>query len=247
MTIDLFVLVQHWQPTHQGPQRGRVFEGLLYRFADARHLPLSEKSGSRTLRGVRAASGFLHENDAVLAFPDFTVHAELKHLSAEVSKNDLLIFNQKGIDYLLAESRTLRTLPLYRLIVSGSLVSPAARRFALQWGILVIEPDRLPFLALHYLCGRVIPCLRNLSIQEQEDLWEEVPRLIVPLQDCLTRICRLLQGGEERCIGEYRMAWAIDYAQRVLGDSYWDALDEHNPDWLDERFDEVSKACGLES
>jgi hypothetical protein len=138
-------------------------------------------------------------------------------------------------------------LPLYRIILSGGLVSPAARRFAVQWGLVIIEPDRLPFLALHYLCGRVLPCLRNVPVQAQDDLWEEVPRLIVPLQDRLARICRLLQGGEECCVGEYRLNWAIDHAQRILGDSYWDALDEHNPHWLEERFEQVATACKLDT
>jgi hypothetical protein len=246
LTFDLFALVQHWQPTVAGAARGRLFEGLLYRYSDARQLPLSERAGSRTVRGVRAVSGFLHENDAVLAFPEFTIHCELKHLSGELSKNELLIFNQKGIDYLLAEGHTLRRLPFYRIVLSGGLLSPAARRFAIQWGILVIEPDRLPFLALHELCGRVVPPLRNVSLQLQDDLWDEVPRLIVPLQDRLVRIGRLLQGGEECCIGDYRLNWAIDHAQRIIGDNYWDALDEQNPNWLEDRYEQVSAACGLD-
>src|SRR5262249_55309869 len=78
-------------------ERGRLLEGLRSRYPEARQLPLSEQAGSRTMRGVRAASGFLHENDAVFAFPGFTSHAELKHLSGELQKNELLIFNQKGI------------------------------------------------------------------------------------------------------------------------------------------------------
>ena len=183
----------------------------------------------------------------MLAFPDFTVHFELKHLSGELSKNELLIFNQKGIDYLLAEGHRLRSLPMYRIVLSGGLLSPPARRFAVQWGILAIEPDRLPLLALHELCGRIIPCLRNVSLQMQDDLWEEVPRLIVPLQDRLTRIGRLLQGGEECLVGEYRLSWAIDHAQRIIGDYYWDAMDEQNCLWLEDRFEQVSAACGLET
>jgi hypothetical protein len=247
LTLDLFALVQHWQPTVRGAERGRLFEGLLYRYTKARQLPLSEQAGARTVRGVRSASGFMHENDAVLAFPDFTVHCELKHISGELSKNELLVFNQKGIDYLLAEGRTIRRLPFYRVILSGGLVSPAARRFAVQWGILVVEPDRLPFLVLHDLCGRIVPPLRNVPLQTQDDLWDEVPKLVTPLQERLSRACRLIQQGEECVLGEYRLSWAIDHAQRVLGDHYWDALDEHNPNWLEERYELVSAACGLET
>jgi hypothetical protein len=94
LTFDLFALVQHWRPTVVGAERGRLFEGLLNHYSEARQLPLSERAGSRTKRGFRAASGFLHENDAVFAFPGFTIHAELKHLSGELQKNELLIFNQ---------------------------------------------------------------------------------------------------------------------------------------------------------
>lgn len=245
LALDLFALVQYWQPTAHGAERGRLFEKLLYRYSKSRQLPLSEQAGSRTVRGVRSASGFMHENDAVLAFPEFTVHFELKHLSEELSKNELLVFNQKGLDYLLAEGRTLRRLPFYRIILSGGLVSPAARRFAIQWGILIVEPDRLPFLLLHELCGKVLPPLREVSLQAQDELWDEVPRLVTSLQARLSRMCRLVHEGEECVIGDFRLNWAIDHAQRVIGDHYWSALDEHNPYWLEERFEQVEAACGL--
>ena len=247
LVADLFSLVQYWRPAVLGAQRGRLLEQLLYRYADARQLPLSERAGARTVRGVRAASGFMHESDAVLSFPDFTVHCELKYLSGELSKNDLLIFNQKGIDFLLAEDRTIRRLPFYRVILSGGLLSPAARRFAVQWGIVVIEPDRLPFLVLHDLCGRFVPTLRNVSLEAQQEIWDELPLLLTPLQMRLDRMCRLLAAGEEECIvGEYRLRWAIETAQREIGDFLWDALDEHNPAWLEDRFERVSRICGLE-
>jgi len=246
LAVDLFAVVQHWQPTVHGAERGRLFEAILVRYGKARELPMSEKAGSRTIRGVRSASGFMHENDAVFAFPDFTVHCELKHLTTELSKNELLIFNQKAVDYLMAEGRTLRNLPFYRIILSGGLVSPAARRFAAQWGILIIEPDRLPFLILHDLCGRFLPGVGNVSLETQDDLWGELPQLVTPLQDRLARICRLVKQGGECVMGEYRVNWAIDHAQRVIGDDLWSAMDEHNPRWLEDRFDRVSEACGLE-
>ena len=104
LSLDLFALVQHWQPTVGGAERGRLFEGF---FTTTRR-PASSRSRNRPVReryAACAASGFMHENDAVFAFPDFTVHCELKHLTSELSKNELLIFNQKGLDYLLAEGR----------------------------------------------------------------------------------------------------------------------------------------------
>ena len=76
-----------------------MFEKLLGRYCDSRDLPIRERPGSKTIRGTKSASGFMHENDTVLGFGGFTVHFELKHLTAEVNKNDLLIFNQKGLDF----------------------------------------------------------------------------------------------------------------------------------------------------
>jgi hypothetical protein len=95
LTANLFDLVQRRRFTVHGAARGRLFEGLLYRNANARRLPLFEKAGLWKVRSVRAASGFGHDSDAVLAFPAFTVHCEPKHLSSESSKHELLIFNQK--------------------------------------------------------------------------------------------------------------------------------------------------------
>lgn len=246
LSCDLFSLVQFWEPEVKGIARGRLFERIVERYCERNLLPIKEGAGSRTLRGVRAASGYFHETDAVIGFPDFTLQCELKHLTTAVSKNDLLIFNQKGIDHLMADDRMLRRLPLYRVVLSGGVVSANARRFAVQWGILIIEPDRLPLTLLHFLAGRKIPHLRNVPADLQEEIWKEVPRLIVPLQDRLRRVAKLLED-DECFVGEYRAKWVIDTLQRVIGDYYLDALDEANPQWLEQRFDEVATCCGTVS
>jgi hypothetical protein len=94
-----------------------------------------------------------YENDGVIAASDLTVHLEAKHLRGEVSKNDLMVFNQKGLDYLLGGATQFRRRPLYRLFLSGSSLSHEARRFALLWGIVAVEPNRLPLPLLHWLVG----------------------------------------------------------------------------------------------
>src|SRR5437588_5255064 len=160
LAIDMFAVVQHWEPPAiPACDRGRLFESVLYRYCRARRLTLTETAGSRTVRRVASASGFRHESDGVIATPDITVHLELKHLSEDVGKNELLVFNQKGLDFLAADSASFRAKPFYRVIVSGGPLKPEARRFAVQWGILAIEPDRLPLLVLHWLAGRHVPHL----------------------------------------------------------------------------------------
>ncbi len=94
-------------------------------------LPLCERAGSRTLRGATTVSGFGHETDAVFAAADLSVQVELKHLSHPVAKINLMIFNQKGLDFLIGGDPQLRRRPLYRMLVSGTPLCDDARRFAL--------------------------------------------------------------------------------------------------------------------
>jgi hypothetical protein len=243
---DMFAITQHWQPSAAGPSRGRLFESVFHRYCDFRQLPVTERPGSRTIRHERAASGFSHESDGVLSFPDLTVHLELKHLSVPLGKNDLLIFNQKGLDHLLGGSSTFRRLPFYRVVLSGHILSQEARRFAVQWGIIVVEPDRLPLITLHGLAGRVVPRLRAVSIEIQDEIWSEVPHLLSSLQKKVRLFSQLL-AGDRRCISDYRLDRAIDFLQRVVGDQYWMALDMDNPCWLEQHYNVLSAALNLES
>src|ERR1043166_2576225 len=205
LVADMFAIVQYWEPPAiPGCERGRVFEEILYRYCENRKVRLAERAGSRPLHGHRPASGLLHETDAVIATPDMCVRAELKHLTSELCKNELLVFNQKGLDFLFAKNEIIRQCPLYRLVVSATVLSPAARQFALQWGIMAIEPDRLPLLVIHALSGHQVPELANISPTEQDEIWNEVPRLITPLQDRVRQLSQAIEG-KRKVLSEVRI------------------------------------------
>ena len=70
----------------------------------------------------------------MLSFPDVTVHFELKHLLAEVTKNDVLIFNQKGLDFLLAEDHMIRRFPFYRILLERWPGKPCGAAFRIAVG-----------------------------------------------------------------------------------------------------------------
>jgi len=246
LAIDMFAVVQHWEPPAvPGSERGRLFESVLYRYCNSRKLTLTETAGSRTLRRVAAASGFRHESDGAIATPALTVHLELKHLSEELDKNELLVFNQKGLDFLASDDASFRSKPLYRVIVSGSPLKPEARRFAVQWGILAIEPDRLPLLSLHWLAGRHVPHLYNVDDQTQGAIWREIPHFVVPLQERLSRLSGALSGGVE-VVSNHRIERAMEH-QRVAGDYYWMALEEEDPNWLADRYDALHRELDLDN
>jgi len=237
LALDMFAVVQCWEPFPiSGPQRGRMFEEVLYAYCRLRKIRLSEAAGSRTVRRQSSASGFYHESDAVIAMPDLTAHLELKHLSQEVTKNDLVIFNQKGLDFLAGSNANLRRTPLYRILLSGSLLTPEARTFALQWGILVIEPERMPLLLLHWLSGRFIPELPPSTRDCSDEIWSEVPAFIVPLQQRIRRLATLLDGGEA-LVSPLRIERMTSVFQRGCGDAYWSILDAVTPNWLEDAFE----------
>ena len=82
LAIDMFAIVQCWRPPSRlsGPERGRLFESVFLRYCQHRSLHVTEKAGSMTLNGQRAASHFLHENDCVIVTPDVLVQLELKQI-----------------------------------------------------------------------------------------------------------------------------------------------------------------------
>jgi hypothetical protein len=234
---DMFALVRCWDGGEfSGPDRGRAFERAFCRYCERRGFSLSESPGSRTLLYGPSASGFCHENDAVIAMPGITVHFELKHLSYELDKAALMIFNQKGIDFLMADNPTLRRRPLYRVLLSGSPLWFEARVFAAQWGILAIEPDRIPLLCLLALANRKFPQLAA-SVQSSADkIAAEVPFFVGPLQARLKRLtCALEQNVQ--VIEAVRLRRMLIDLQEEAGEAYWRLMDRMEPSWIEDRYD----------
>lgn len=234
LATDMFAIVRHWHPEQAGSARGREFERLFYRYCAFRQFSLIERAGSRTFRTYASASGLQHETDAVIASGGVAVHLELKYLTGLLGKNELLLFNQKGIDLLLGQPANLRSRPMYRMILSGNEISADARVFALQWGIVLVEPDILPLLMVHQLSGHYVPNLRSVAVSLQDELWRVIPKFIVPLQAKLASLEPALQGnlhfpGNELC------RQILNKAQ-AAGDSYWAALDDFESGWLEEHF-----------
>jgi len=40
---------------------------------------------------------------------------------------------------------------------------------------------------------------------------------------------------------------ALNYLQREIGDYYWNALDEHDPEWLEGRFEAIAGVTGVDT
>jgi hypothetical protein len=245
LCLDMFAIVVHWRPNADviGPARGRLFEDIFCRYCRYRGLPLKERPGSRTVDGQLSASGFLHESDGVIVTPDLLVHLELKHLGGAVEKNDLLIFNQKGLDFLFAKNAILRERPFFRVILSGSPLSEAARRFCINWGISAIEPDRLPLLCLYSFASEGIVC-EGISSAIVEEIQNEIPVLIAPLQVRTRRFVETLTGSAH-FLHRDRAQRALTTLQKTFGDRYWRVIERNTATSVLSRYEALRRVLRL--
>jgi hypothetical protein len=173
-------------------------------------------------------------------------HWELKHLSGSVPKNELLVFNGKGLDFLYGSTTALARTPIFRFLLSGGDVRDECRVFAALWGITIIEPGRLP-LAL--LCEAVARGANEaLSGAEVEAVRHRASWACRPLQQVVTDLS-LWVGGDSaarRYCGPRAnfVAKEVLDIQEQLGASVLDWLDERQPDWIDDSAEETWELVG---
>lgn len=228
-----------------GPARGRNFESLFYSICERRRLCLSEKAGSRTLGGRASASGFGHEVDGASRAVAASTMWELKHLNSSLEKNELLIFNGKGLDFLQGGDTLTARMPLLRFLLSGSNIRDDCRRFAVLWGITVIEPDRFPLPLIYEAAARGI--VRNLSTADEDVIRFRVPWAFRSLQtavaDLAQRVADQSAGRAPAMVLNRRVSELLD-VQEQLGIDVLDSLDESWPDWLDDIAQETWNEVG---
>jgi hypothetical protein len=240
IALDSFALARLWDgDAFRGPERGRAFETAFYSLCERRGLRLSERAGSRTFCESASASGLRHESDAVIVLPDIIIHVEMKHLGSEVSKSDLMIFNQKALDFMMVGAPLLSKRPVYRVFLSGGHLSREARSFALLWGIITIEPDVLPLPILHWLAGSSFAELPGLG-RIPDKIWRDVPVFVAPLQERIRRLPYCLDSHEE-LLSRSRIARCLEDLQLQCGDRWWRELDAVDPSWLESVYDELRR------
>jgi hypothetical protein len=229
-----FAVVEVGGLTGYGPERGRDFERLFYRICDRRGVYLTERAGSRSLAGQRSASGFRHEVDGATRALECITHWELKHLTSELVKNELLVFNGKGMDFLYGSDPLYARVPLRRFLLSGSEVGEESRLYSVQWGIMLIEPYRLPLPLLYEAVARGAGC--GLSEHDRAAVRSLVPWACRSLQLFLKEINDWIAGSDQTRCGPLanRHAREVIAVQAQIGPDVIDCLAEQCPEWIDE-------------
>lgn len=240
-----YALVQVGGLSGCGAQRGRNFERLFYDLCDRQGVHLSERAGARTVAQSRAASSLPHEVDAATRGVTCITHWELKHLTVPVPKNELLIFNGKGLDFLQGSRPLAARTPVFRFLLSGASARDECRYFAVLWGIMIVEPYRLPLPLLYEAVARgAYACLPPAEVEVVRDRAAWACR---PLQKVLRELYEWGSGasGPSRLgPGSLRVAKEIMDIQEQIGATVTDYLDDLYQDWLDNAAEETWRAVG---
>lgn len=139
---DLFCLTNaHLRAGDAGDGRG--FERRVdHHLAAIGVHPVEVFSGVRSL-GSQSLSGLYHQIDATGATREAVIIGEWKSYRGAIPKNELLRFKAATDDYWLRQ-HVFAIAPVVRVFGGTGYVSPAMRRYAAQWGICLITPDRWP-------------------------------------------------------------------------------------------------------
>ena len=142
--LDLHLFVRDFD-VPEVPKKGDWFEDRIIQYfkSDQGKYDVRNISGDMELLDITAASGLRHETDLLIECDDILFLFEAK-CKKGVKKNDLLIFNQKCIDYWIRFVQLDEVRPLYRVFVSKTNLEYPLREFAYMWNIIVIEPELLP-------------------------------------------------------------------------------------------------------
>jgi hypothetical protein len=165
-------------------------------------------------------------------------------LTVPVEKNELLIFNGKALDFLYGCGPHVAGIPLLRFFLSGSSLWDECRYFAALWGIMLIEPRRLPLPLLYeaaargaaaHLGPRDRTSLRNLALWACRSLQSVIADLATACAGC---------AAVRHDAAAVRASRSAVDVQEQIGADVLEYLEECFPDWLDELADQTWTEVG---
>jgi hypothetical protein len=160
-------------------------------------------------------------------------------------KNELLIFNGKGLDFLHGGDALTAKMPLRRFLLSGGNIRDDCRRFAILWGICVIEPGRLPFPIIYEAVARGLATC--LSDADRDAVRYRAPWAFRTLQESVAELAKRVAeqtAGAPTVPALGRWVSELLDIQEQIGVEVLDSLDDHSPDWTDDLAEETWNEVG---
>jgi hypothetical protein len=214
---------------------GHTWQQWAYKLMNAAGAHQVQGPGSLHLFGYPSASGLKHELDAA-GILDVAIVIEAKDQTCGVDKNEVDCFDGKTFDYYESLVRHGKTIPLYRILWSTSVIDPLIRRYAIRRGIIPVTPDIVPIPTLLAAASRwdAADWFTDQSLSELVLLGE--------------RSCRPLQGIS--CSGKTIYQYPFDlwrladfedfeYLQGAASSQWLNWLDKNDP----LHFENIARSC----
>ncbi|OJV96065.1 MAG: hypothetical protein BGO39_03580 [Chloroflexi bacterium 54-19] len=147
VVYHLHRFIRTFRPVKNGGNVGSQFENRL-RSSFSEKFSWDLLSAERDLglgHGMESGSGLSHELDLVARLGVYLFIIELKYYTAgHISKEMVMVFNQKVHDFYLENYPQLSHLKIYRIFATRcGYVDESIRRFCAMWGILLIDNQLL--------------------------------------------------------------------------------------------------------
>jgi len=168
----------------------------------------------------------------------------IEETNSETLFSKTVIFNGKALDFLQGSTLAIARIPILRFLLSGNNVRDECRYFAVLWGIMIIEPGRLPLPLLYEAAAR-----GGASVLAGADCNMVRTRVAWSCRSLQTALRELADA----CNGQHAMSnngvagracRAVVDAQEQIGSHVQDYLEEHFPDWLDDIAEDTWRQIG---
>jgi hypothetical protein len=148
-------LLGRFQASHLGPWlRGRRWERWAAQALGQRAW-IQQAAGQLRLFGRGSASGFRHELDGAGYRAGSTIIIEAKgYERSGPTKADILVFDRKTFDLFVGRCRRNESGSHWRVLASATSLDDCSRRYCFLYGIVAVEPARLPLPLLLKMASR---------------------------------------------------------------------------------------------
>jgi hypothetical protein len=142
---DLYCVVRFYNfRSKEGVGRGHELQDVFQKYCLSQGIELVERRGNLTCFGRKGISGLGHEVDGTVQSDERKILIELKAYTYDVPKHQVMLFNEKSLDFYLAFVKEGKPCPLHRVLISDSSMNTEVRRFCYTWRIIIVEPQILP-------------------------------------------------------------------------------------------------------
>lgn len=154
--LDLYLIIRFAPLKGLGAERGRELERIFQDYCIQKGRGLRTSAGSLLLFDLPASSGLRHEVDSGMKIGNSLLYSEYK--AHVVPKTEVMVFNQKSLDYYFTYALENGARPFFRALISDSYIEKAVRRLCYMWSIITVEPQLLPIPVVLRTILRDIHC-----------------------------------------------------------------------------------------